>query len=158
MAHLKNNVVSVKSLGLCQCLFANFSNKHYNRYNKHMRKMSIQCWDSNPRPLEHESPQQCDRIWRFIGLWSTIQSQWQQLFYPKRPTLLGNFCKGVKIDHFSTEIFLGNLTDIWQFFLVTLLLTQPLDQGLPKFFKKWASFYSFLSFLPSTIQILFDKA
>ena len=105
MAHLKNNVVSVKSLGLCQCLFANFSNKHYNRYNKHMRKMSIQCWDSNPRPLEHESPQQCDRIWRFIGLWSTIQSQWQQLFYPKRPTLLGNFCKGVKIDHFSTEIF-----------------------------------------------------
>ena len=32
--------------------------KHYNFYNKHMRKCptSIRCWDLNPRPSEHESP------------------------------------------------------------------------------------------------------
>ena len=27
---------------------------------------------------------------------------------PKSPTFLGNFCKGVKIYHFSCEIILGN--------------------------------------------------
>ena len=29
-------------------------------------------------------------------------------FLPKMPTLLSNFCKGVKINHFSREIILGN--------------------------------------------------
>ena len=27
---------------------------------------------------------------------------------PKSPTILGNFCKGVKINHFSCEVILGN--------------------------------------------------
>ena len=27
---------------------------------------------------------------------------------PKSPTFFGNFCKGVKINHFSSEIFFGN--------------------------------------------------
>ena len=36
---------------------------------------------------------------------------------PKPPTFLGNFGKGVKIYHFSSEImFTGTFTDIWQFF------------------------------------------
>ena len=36
---------------------------------------------------------------------------------PKSSTFLGNFCKGVKINHFSTEIIFGQLfIDIWQFF------------------------------------------
>ena len=26
--------------------------------------------------------EQCDQIWRFFALWATIQSWWQQLFYP----------------------------------------------------------------------------
>ena len=34
---------------------------------------------------------------------------------PKSPTLLGNFCKGVKIYHFSSEIILDNFLDIWRF-------------------------------------------
>ena len=37
-------------------------------------------------------------------------------------TLLGNFCKGVKIVHFSSEIIFGQLLwTFWRFLLVTLL-------------------------------------
>ena len=36
---------------------------------------------------------------------------------PKSLTFLGNFCKGVKIYHFSSEIiFWANFIDIWRFF------------------------------------------
>ena len=28
---------------------------------------------------------QCNQIWRFFALWATIQSWWQQLFYPNHP-------------------------------------------------------------------------
>ena len=45
-------------------------------------------------------------------------------YLPKLPTLLGNFCKGVKIIHFSCEIVFGQL--LWtfvNFHLVTLILS-----------------------------------
>ena len=45
---------------------------------------------------------QCDQIGRFIGLWAPIN-------LPKPPTFLGNFCKGVKIFNFSSEIIFGKL-------------------------------------------------
>ena len=35
---------------------------------------------------------------------------------PKSTTLLDNFCKGVQIYHFSSEIIFGQLFDIWRFF------------------------------------------
>ena len=50
-----------------------------------------------------------DQVGRFFALWATIQSWWQQFFFPKMPTLLGNFSKGVKIIHFSSEIIFGQL-------------------------------------------------
>jgi len=35
---------------------------------------------------------------------------------PKSPTFLGNFCEGIKIYHFSSEInFWATFLDIWQF-------------------------------------------
>ena len=34
---------------------------------------------------------------------------------PKSSTFLGNFCNGVKMYHFSSEIILGNFEDIWRF-------------------------------------------
>ena len=34
---------------------------------------------------------------------------WQQLVLSKSPTFLGNFCKGVKIYHFSTDIIFRQL-------------------------------------------------
>ena len=52
---------------------------------------------------------QCAQIGRFIGLWATYQSLWQQLVLPKSPTFLGNFCKGVKFFYFSSELILGQL-------------------------------------------------
>ena len=42
--------------GIFLIYFQSFSNKHYNFYSKLMWKMSIQCWDSNPGPIEHEFP------------------------------------------------------------------------------------------------------
>ena len=45
----------------------------------------------------------------------------------KSPTFLGNFCKGVKIYHFSIEIIFGKLLlTFGDFFLVTLPLTYGL--------------------------------
>ena len=43
---------------------------------------------------------------------------------PKSHTILGNFRKGVKINHFSSEIIFGaTFIDIWLFFLVTLTVS-----------------------------------
>ena len=69
-----------------------------------------------------EAPEQCDRIGRFIELWATFQSLWQQLHLPKSLKFLGNFCKGVKIFNFSSEISSGQLLQTFgDFLLVTLL-------------------------------------
>ena len=38
------------------------------------------------------------------------------ILLPNSLTFLGNFCKGVKINHFYSEIIFGQLLDIWQFF------------------------------------------
>ena len=65
--------------------------------------------------------QQCDQIGRFIILWVTFQSTGQQLFCPIRQHILGNFCKIVKIFHFSREILFGQLLQTFgDFLLVTL--------------------------------------
>ena len=52
-------------------------------------------------------PAQCNQIGRFIGIWATFQSLWQQLIWPNLPTFLDNFFKGVKIYHFYSEILFG---------------------------------------------------
>ena len=65
-----------------------------------------------------ESSVRNDTVWlvQFITLWATFQSQWQQIFCPNRPHL-GNFCRGVKIFHFPSEIiFWATFIDIWQLF------------------------------------------
>ena len=49
--------------------------------------------------------EQCDQIGRFIGLWATLAT----INLSKSPTFLGNFCKDVKINHFSSEIIFGQL-------------------------------------------------
>ena len=48
---------------------------------------------------------QCDQIGRFIGLRASLAT----INLPKSPTFLDNFCKGVKIDHFSCEVNFGQL-------------------------------------------------
>ena len=47
---------------------------------------------------------QCDHIGQFIILWATFQSPG-----PNHQHILGNFCKGVKIFHFTREILFGQL-------------------------------------------------
>ena len=53
--------------------------------------------------------EQCDQIGRFITLWATFQSPWQQLFCTKCQHSLGNFCKLVKIFHFISKILFEQL-------------------------------------------------
>ena len=60
-----------------------------------------------PRLLHITAFEQCDQIWRFIGLWATKPLATMNL--PKSPTFLGNFCKGVKICHIYSEIIFGQL-------------------------------------------------
>ena len=44
------------------------------------------------------------------------------IILPKSPTLLGNFCKGVKIIHISSEFNFGQLLQTFgDFYLVTLV-------------------------------------
>ena len=69
---------------------------------------------------------------------------------PNSPTFLGNFCKGVKINHFPSEIIFGQLLKTFgNFLLVTLLPTNFID---PKF----TSHPSPSSFLCRFFQHLFN--
>ena len=58
---------------------------------------------------------QCDQIGRLFVLWQLFKAFSNHLkplatiTLPKSPTFLGNFCKGVKIYHFSSEIIFGQL-------------------------------------------------
>ena len=71
------------------------------------------------------SSYQCDQIGQFIGFWASIQSQWQQLFYPNCPHCQAIFVKvSNSIYHFSSEIIFGQLLQTFgDFLLVTLLPT-----------------------------------
>ena len=71
---------------------------------------SIRRRDSNPRPLDHESPPITTRsgLPPNMAIYLTLCNLFKPLatFLPKLPTFLGNFCKGVKIPliNFSSEI------------------------------------------------------
>ena len=46
----------------------------------------------------------------------------------KTPTFLGNYCKGVKMYHFSSETIFGQLlTTFGDFYLVTLIINRKSD-------------------------------
>ena len=53
-------------------------------------------------------PEQCDQIGRFFALWSTIQSWWQQLFYPNWLHCQAIFVKGSKSFIFLVKSYMGN--------------------------------------------------
>ena len=56
---------------------------------------------------------QCDQIGRFIGLWATFQSIWQQLICPNIPYSQAIFVKVSKSLIFLVESILGNF---WRLF------------------------------------------
>ena len=59
----------------------------------------------------------CDQIGRFIWTLGKFLTPFATIKLPKSPTFLGNFCKGVKIYHFSSEInFWATFIDILGFF------------------------------------------
>ena len=67
--------------------------------------------------------EQCGQIGRFIGLWATLAT----VKLSQSHIFFGNFCKVVKIYHFSSEIVFGQLLwTFWDLFLVTLVGSSPL--------------------------------
>ena len=52
--------------------------------------------------------EQCDQIRRLIGLWATFIASGSN-YFAQIAYILGNFCKGVKIFDFSSEIIFGQL-------------------------------------------------
>ena len=68
---------------------------------------------------------------------------------PKSLTFLGNFCEGVKIYHFSSEIIFGQLLQTFgDFYLVTLVIT-----NMPNGFEERATDGQ----LPTWTKMLFDR-
>ena len=51
---------------------------------------------------------QCDQIGRFFAFWASIQSRWQQLFYPNCSHCQAIFVKVSKSFIFLVKSFLGN--------------------------------------------------
>ena len=79
------------------------------------RSLPCRIWSSEAK--RPNVPNQCDQIGRYIGLCGKYLKPLSTINLPKSSTFLGNFCKGVKIYHFSSEIiFAGTFIDIWQFF------------------------------------------
>ena len=77
---------------------------------------------------------QCDQIGRFIGLWATFQSLWQQLVCPNHPHSQAIFVNVSKSFIFLVKSFLGN------FLLVTLILTHNLNILSPSDFHSVSAF------------------
>ena len=66
--------------------------------------------------------EQCDQIGRFFCTLGNFLKPLALINLPKSLTFLGNFCKGVKIYHFCSEIIFGQLLQTFgDFHLVTLL-------------------------------------
>ena len=53
---------------------------------------------------------QCDQIWRFIGLWASFSSLWQQLICPNLPHSWAMFVKVLKSFIFLMKSLLGNFS------------------------------------------------
>ena len=58
--------------------------------------------------------------WAIYWTFGKLLKSLATINFPKSPKFLGNSCKGVKINHFSSELIFGNFKDVWQFVLVTL--------------------------------------
>ena len=59
---------------------------------------------------------QCEQIGRFIALWATFQSRWQQLFCLNCPHCSVIFVKVSKSFIFRVKSFWATFRDIWQLF------------------------------------------
>ena len=69
----------------------------------HISHKSIDC-----TPFAFVHIPQCDQIGRFIWILGNFLKPLITINLPKSPTFSGNFCKVVKIYHFSRELILGN--------------------------------------------------
>ena len=83
---------------------ARYSYLHF----KHYKNQSIPVWPD----------------WAIYWILGSFLKPLATINLTKSPTFLGNFCKGVKIYHFSFEIIFGELLQTFgYFYLVTLLPT-----------------------------------
>ena len=55
------------------------------------------------------------RLGDFLHILGNFLKPLATIIFSKSPTFLGNFCKGVKINHFLVNSFLVNFLDFWWF-------------------------------------------
>ena len=102
---------------------------------------------------------QCDQIGQFIELWRTnFLKPFATLNLSKSPTFLGNFCKGVKIYHFSCKIIFGQiLLTFGDFFLVTLHLVHRRLKKLTAYWPGPPAFVDSRSYVANCIKTHFGQ-
>ena len=89
--------------------------------------------------LQNVLSDQCDQIGRFIALWATFQSLWQQLgILPKSPTFFCNLLKGPKSFIFLVKSFLDNFYRQMAMFTGHAARDQSYKEKFPrKFALRW---------------------
>ena len=77
----------------------------------------------------------CFAVWPDWAIYCTLgnfSKPMATIILPELPTFLVNFCKGVKISHFYSEIISGHLLKTFgDFLLVTLVLWQNILKAVP---------------------------
>ena len=79
------------------------------------QKIAVRSWEvmvgdhKRPMSIVNVCYGQCDQIGRFFAVFCKHSKQLAAIILPKLPTFLGNFCKGVKSIHYSSEIIFGQL-------------------------------------------------
>ena len=91
---------------VCRCVFQLKNAKDA------FKRASWRCDFSGNFELQQD---ECDQIGRFITLWATFQSLWQQLFCPNRSYFQANFVQ-VSSFIFLVKSFCPTFTDIWLLF------------------------------------------
>ena len=96
-------------------------------------KSTIFCkiWSKRTIVNKQEAGVQCDQIWRFFALWPTIQSWWQQLFYPNHAHCSAIFVRQSKSFIFLVKSFLGNFYRHLAIFIWSHCRGRPYSITLP---------------------------
>ena len=94
--------------------WSSVSQTHFGRKLKQWKNVQLNAWTKYKCRIALQWPIvgisffQCDQIGRFFALWATIQSWWQQLFYPNCLHCQAIFVKLSKSSIFLVKSYLGN--------------------------------------------------
>ena len=89
-----------------------------------------------------------------VDKWSACLPCTPTINLPNYPTFLGNFCKGVKIFNFSSEIIFGHIWKFFEWFLKLKFIVQDLVRST-KSNMIWPDLHDLVSFIEKIDSTLF---